>query len=259
MSWFGWGKKKETPEEKYKVKLDQLEKLGFSDRKKNLTKLQQYAGNVNLVIQDYKATAAPKQQPKPKEVPKPKVQAQPPPKSVAKPDPKPVSKPKPAPVVEPKVVPKAAPKTESKPITKTESKPPSKSKSEQKQPVQSPTDDSKESVKPKAVVSDPKPTVKAVQPIMPDMGAPSSTSKPAVVPKMLFNLRDLPSADVRQLLLNIGEPVIAEIVFSNAINGEQFYHYIVVNPLLKKFNVSFAKEVDYSHMVNQCEISYKVQ
>ena len=101
------------------MKLDQLEKLGFPDRKKNLTKLQQYAGNVNLVIQDYKH--APKQQPKPKELLKSRVEAQSAPKSVAKPDPKPLSKPKTATVVKPNVSPKKAPKTESKAPSKTES------------------------------------------------------------------------------------------------------------------------------------------
>jgi len=304
MSWFGWGKKKETPEQKHKAKLDQLDKLGYGDRKKNLILLQQYGGNVNLVIQDYKAMAPsksespaqkapPKQAAKPKVEPKPK--SDPPPSS--KPQQVPIVQAKPAPKVDPKPTPKSEPKasksqSKSEPSSKpkAESKPksdplasshadsskttkptepskPSKStesvpsnKSAASDNAQNPMDDSKEFVRAnvaqKAVVSDPKPTVKAVQPIMPDMGPPSS-SKPQAVPKMLFNLRDLPSSDIRQLLLNIDEPVIAEIVFSNAINGEQFYHYIVVNPLLKRFNVAFAKEVDYSVMVNQCELSYK--
>eukprot|EP01083_Nonionella_stella_P001238 3611_1 len=38
---------------KNKLKLDQLEKLGYNDRTKNLGLLKMYGGDVNLVIQDY--------------------------------------------------------------------------------------------------------------------------------------------------------------------------------------------------------------
>eukprot|EP01084_Bolivina_argentea_P219448 372196_1 len=57
MSWFGFGDKKKTPkpEESYKIKLDQLEKLGYKNRDKNLQLLKLYSGDVNHVIQDYEA------------------------------------------------------------------------------------------------------------------------------------------------------------------------------------------------------------
>ena len=52
--WFGGSKKKEpSREEKYREQLDQLEKLGHTDRAKNLEKLEMYSGDANLVIMDY--------------------------------------------------------------------------------------------------------------------------------------------------------------------------------------------------------------
>ena len=54
MSWFGFGaKRKKSVEEEYKEKLDQLEKLGYKDRKTNLILLKLYAESVNDVIRHY--------------------------------------------------------------------------------------------------------------------------------------------------------------------------------------------------------------
>ena len=54
MSWFKPGAKtKKSSDELYKAKLDQLDKLGWGQRKENLKLLQLYDGNVNLVIQEF--------------------------------------------------------------------------------------------------------------------------------------------------------------------------------------------------------------
>ena len=53
---FGGGSNKkheEEPAKKYEKQLAQLEKLGFTDKKKNLEKLEMYNGDANLVLMDY--------------------------------------------------------------------------------------------------------------------------------------------------------------------------------------------------------------
>ena len=280
MSWFGFGKKaKPKPEELYKTKLDQLQKLGYSDRAKNLQLLKLYAGDVNHVIQDYQIqqpsskSISPKQEVKKKAPPK-KEEPQPAPKKKEpkkeepkkeepkkeepkKVEPKPKTKPKPTPAQkqEPKPAPakpaQSKPKEEPQPQAQPKSEPKPESKEESKSNDNNNTS-STQSQQPKIP--------KGAKMVAPELvgtskQAPKKDSKPIT---LKFNLRGLPSSDIRQILLNIGEPTIGEIVFSNGIDGEQFYHYIVVNPLLEKFKVNFGDEPGYSSLVKQVELSYEV-
>eukprot|EP01083_Nonionella_stella_P197173 725064_1 len=144
MSWFGFGgkKKKQTPEEVYKVKLDQLQKLGYSDRVKNLQNLKLYAGDVNLVIQDYQVQQPSSKSPE-KQDNTPKQKSKPQPKQEPKPQPKPQAntQPKQQPKQEP---PKQEQKQDVKPIKKQAVKPIKKQdvKPIKKQGLPSPTDES---------------------------------------------------------------------------------------------------------------------
>merc|ERR1712154_117546 len=137
---------------------------------------------------------------------------------------------------------KPAKKEESKPIKSEQLKPSKKAENdiEQKQEEKA----SKTANYPKVKMSEA--TLKSVQP---------NIARKSV--KMLLNLKKLPSSDIRQILHNIGEPMIGELIFSNSIDGEQIYHYLAVNPLLQKFNVSFPDEAAYSSMVHQIELSYQ--
>eukprot|EP01084_Bolivina_argentea_P164006 285211_1 len=70
MSWLGFGgKKRQTTEEAYKLKLNSLEKLGYADRGKNLQLLKLYRGDVNCVIQDYSIEEPPAEKPPKEEEP----------------------------------------------------------------------------------------------------------------------------------------------------------------------------------------------
>merc|ERR1712228_105259 len=65
-------------------------------------------------------------------------------------------------------------------------------------------------------------------------------------------LSNLISSDLRQLLINIGEPIIAEIVFSNSINGQSIYDYNSID----KFN-AFADHASYESLLQKMETCYQ--
>lgn len=231
MSWFGFGSKKpakKSKEDKYKEKLDQLEKLGYTDRAKNLQHLKLYAGDVNKVIQDYmlqKPSSSQSQSPNNNDKAKPKKEA--PKEAVIKNLPK---------AEQPKA--KPTPK-ESKPTQPKAKTTPSESKPK-------PTTKQRTQI-PKVTMA--KPIVKSAE--------EQKTTPPKTI-NLQNNLKNLISSDLRQLLLNIGEPMIGEIVFSNSINGQTLYDYGCVNPLLKKFNVSFPDNSSYQSLIQQMEKCYQV-
>merc|ERR1712228_717055 len=65
-------------------------------------------------------------------------------------------------------------------------------------------------------------------------------------------LSNLISSDLRQLLINIGEPIIAEIVFSNSINGQSIYDYNSID----KFN-AFSDHPSYESLLQKMETCYQ--
>jgi len=220
-----------NPEEEYKVKLDQLEKLGHTDRAKNLQHLKLYAGDVNKVIQDYMLQKPSSSQSLSPNNEKTQTTA-----------PKPVKKDKPKPIIQQQSQIKNPPKAkQSEPMKKEEIKP----KVIETKPIK--TEESKQQI-PKTTM--PKPILKSEE----AKTNVSTSSKPII---LLNNLSNLISSDLRQLLINIGEPMIAEIIFSNSINGQNIYNYDSINLLLKQFNVSFGDETSYESLLQQMEKCYQ--
>merc|ERR1712228_697649 len=91
------------------------------------------------------------------------------------------------------------------------------------------------------------------KPILKSEEAKTNDSAPPKPINLSNNLSNLISSDLRQLLINIGEPMIAEIVFSNSINGESIYDYNSINALLKQFNV----KTSYKSLLEQMETCYR--
>mmetsp|Transcript_6832 Transcript_6832/g.11238 ORF Transcript_6832/g.11238 Transcript_6832/m.11238 type:complete len:698 (+) Transcript_6832:73-2166(+) len=261
MSWFGFGRKKaEKPEDKYKVQLDMLSKLGYNDRQKNVNLLTQYGGDANLVIKDYEvqkpSSRSPEQakpsQPKPESQPQPQqpsppkpAAAAPPQQMQAKPSKPAVEATKPTKSAAAKQPPPTAVPKKQEPVKQAAAKPAKPAADEQE------SKSAAASIAAKAAKMA-KPQFKATVPE--DLGQPVKPSKPI---KMENNLYGLPASDIRQLLLNIGEATMAEILYAHSMDGNQIYHYIVVNPLLKKHNVGFADEPSFASMVHQLELSYQ--
>lgn len=71
------------------------------------------------------------------------------------------------------------------------------------------------------------------------------------------NLTSLNASQLRKLILNI-DITLAEILYSNGINGELIYNYNDINNILMNYDKNYENEIKYHEFIHLLEQQYQV-